>query len=117
VARNPPWSTDEIVLALALYFDHGWLDDTDPRVIELNGILNTLPHAAGDASTFRNPNGVAMKLANFLALDPDYHGAGLKSRSRLDGEVWEAWADRRDECRALAASIRAGVAFRLRLTN
>jgi 5-methylcytosine-specific restriction protein A len=51
-----------------------------------------------------------MKLANFLALDPDYPGAGLKRGSRLDGEVWEAWADRRDECRVLAASIRAGVA-------
>ena len=62
VARNPPWSTDEIVLALALYFEYGWLDDTDSRVIELSGILNGLPHTAGDATTFRNPNGVAMKL-------------------------------------------------------
>ena len=90
VARNPPWSTDEIVLALALYFEHGSLDDTDPRVIELSSILNALPHIAGDASTFRNPNGVAMKLANFLALDPDYEGAGLTSGSRRDAEVWDA---------------------------
>jgi 5-methylcytosine-specific restriction protein A len=110
MARNPPWTTDELVLALALYFEHGWLDDKDPRVVELSGVLNALPHTAGDAETFRNPNGVAMKLANFLALDPNYPGAGLRAGGSRDGEVWDAWTDRRDECRALAASIRAGVA-------
>src|SRR5262245_21187327 len=110
VARNPPWTTDELVLALALYFEHGWLDDKNPLVIELSGVLNALPHSAGDASTFRNPNGVAMKLANFLALDPDYPGAGLTRGGRAEPELWEAWTNRRDECRALEAAIRAGVA-------
>jgi len=73
-------------------------------------VLNALPHADGVTSTFRNANGVAMKLANFLALDPTYPGAGLTSGGRRDAEVWDAWNNRRDECRSLAASIRAGVA-------
>ena len=51
-----------------------------------------------------------MKLANFLALDPDYPGTGLRAGGRRDAEVWDAWTDRRDECRVLAASIQAGVA-------
>jgi 5-methylcytosine-specific restriction protein A len=108
--RNPPWTTDELVLALALYFEHGWLDDTNPLVVELSGILNALPHTAADPSTYRNPNGVGMKLANFLAIDPNHLGAGLTRFGRRDQEVWDAWTDRRDECRALAAAIRAGVA-------
>jgi hypothetical protein len=29
---------DEVVLALAFYFDHGQVDDVDPRVIELSGL-------------------------------------------------------------------------------
>lgn len=109
MSRNPPWSTDELVLTLALYFQHGWLDETDPRVVELSVVLNALPHATGVDSTFRNPNGVTMKLANFLALDPGYSGVGLTRGSKRDAEMWEAWADRRDECRTLAGSIRAAI--------
>ena len=108
--RNPPRTADELVLALDLYFEHGWLDDTDPRVIELSSVLNALPHTALDATTFRNPNGVAMKLANFLALDPAYDGVGLTSSGRRDGEVFDAWKDRRADLHRLAESLRAGVA-------
>lgn len=111
MARNPPWSTDELVLALDLYFQSGgWIDDTDPRVIELSGVLNGLPHHAGDPTTFRNPNGVSMKLANFLPFDPAYTGEGLRRGGKRDEEVFEAWKDRRDELHQLAESIRTGVA-------
>jgi 5-methylcytosine-specific restriction protein A len=68
--RNPPWTTDEVILALDLYFREGQLDDTDPKVSELSGVLNALPVNTGTQyeTTFRNANGVAMKLANFAAL-------------------------------------------------
>ena len=74
--RNPPWEADELILALDLYLRHGQLDDTDSRVVEVSRVLNTLPiHSTRpDAARFRNPNGVAMKLANFAALDPAYVG-------------------------------------------
>ena len=51
-----------------------------------------------------------MKLANFLALDPGPSGNRAAGRRRSRRQVWDAWTDRRDECRVLAASIQAGVA-------
>jgi len=63
MARNSPWSTDELLLALDLYFQAGgWTDDSDPRAVELSEVLNGLSHIAGDPCTYRNPNGVSMKL-------------------------------------------------------
>jgi 5-methylcytosine-specific restriction protein A len=110
VARNPSWNTDELVPALDLYFQAGgWIDDTDPRVIELSGVLNALPHIAEDATTFRNPNGVSMKLGNFLRLDPDYAGEGLARGGKQEEPLFEAWKDRREELHELAESIRRGV--------
>jgi 5-methylcytosine-specific restriction enzyme A len=79
MARNPPWTIDEVILALSLYFERGLLDDTDATVIELSGVMNALPmNVGGDhEATFRNPNSVAMKLANFAHVDPAYPGEGL----------------------------------------
>src|SRR6185437_8335632 len=97
--RNPPWEHDELILALDLYFRHGQLDDTDREVIDLSAVLNSLPLHLDrpDASRFRNPNGVAMKLANFAALDPAYPGAGLRAGGRRDREVWDRFSGNRDE--------------------
>ena len=43
-------------------------------------------------STFRNANGVSMKMQNFRRVDPEYKGVGLPSGSRLEDEVWEQFA-------------------------
>ena len=47
-------------------------------MIELSHGLNalTLHPERPDAARFRNPNGVALKLANFAALDPNYPVGG-----------------------------------------
>ena len=46
---------------------------------------------------FRNPNGVSLKLSNFLALDPNYSGKGMESYSKLDQEVFEEFLiDKKD---------------------
>jgi hypothetical protein len=47
--------------------------------VELSRVLNSLPiHTVRpDLERFRNPNGVALKLANFAALDPAYPGRGI----------------------------------------
>lgn len=78
VRRDPTWAQDELILALDLYLRHGLLDDTDARVVDVSEVLNRLPihPARGDEQSFRNPNGVALKLANFAALDPAYPGGG-----------------------------------------
>ena len=108
--RNPRWAEEELVLALDLYVRSGLLDDTDPAVVELSRVLNALEiHSERpDADRFRNPNGVALKLANFAALDDNYHGRGMTSYSKLDAEVWHRYESRRDALAADASAIREG---------
>lgn len=104
--RNPPWSRDELILAMNLYLAEGLLDDRDPLVTELSarlqelGIHTQLP----DPTRFRNPNGVALKLANFASLDPAHEGVGMRSIGRGDREVWDEFLGRPDD---LAQSARA----------
>ena len=108
--RNPPWAEEELILALDLYIRSGLLDDTDPAIAELSYLLKSLNvHAEHpDPDRFRNPNGVAMKLANFAAIDPNYHGRGLTRVGRLDAEVWNRFAPAEDALAAAASAIRAG---------
>ena len=108
--RNPPWAEEELILALDLYLRAGLLDDTDQAVIELSHELNSLtPHPQRpDAVRFRNPNGVALKLANFAALDPNYPGRGMTRGGKRDAEVWERYSSDEDELAQAAAAIRHG---------
>ena len=57
---------------------------------------------------FRNPNGVALKLANLAAIDPNYPGRGMTGGGRGDGEVWDRYASDEDALAAIAAAIREG---------
>ena len=64
------WTRDELILALDLYFrvpDSRGIK-THSEVIRLSEILNALPiHSVKlHGQKFRNPNGVAMKMSNFL---------------------------------------------------
>jgi 5-methylcytosine-specific restriction protein A len=80
-SRNPPWTRDELILALDLYFRLGRKHEgpSHPEVMALSKALNTLPiHDNQQRADFRNPAGVAMKLANYLAIDPEYPGTGLR---------------------------------------
>ncbi len=88
--RNPPWTREELILALELYLRAGLLDDHSAEVQQLSEALKDLAFVQKeDPDVFRNPNGVAMKLANFAALDPNYKGKGLTSGGRLDKEIFE----------------------------
>jgi len=109
--RNPPWSREELILALDLYHDFNTarFSATDPDIIKLSAILNRLPvHAERpDKGRFRNPNGVAMKLSNFLRLDPSYQGIGLERGGRLEEQIWAEFEGKREQLRQTAAAIRA----------
>lgn len=111
--RNPPWSRDELILALNLYFRAGrrGLDNKHPDVIELSEFLALLSITENrpTSENFRNPNSVAMKLANFSSSDPEYVGKGLEGGGRLDKEIWKEFADDPVRLGSLAASIREGV--------
>lgn len=108
--RNPKWHRDEIILALDLYFDKnlGQIDSGNPKIIELSALLNRLPifDYKPDHQTFRNPNGVTLKLSNFKALDPTYNGKGMMAFSKLDKEVFEEFSSDINRLHQIANEIR-----------
>ncbi len=111
--RNPPWADEELILALDLYLRLGMLDDEDAEVIELSRVLNSLEIHADrpDRVRFRNPNGVALKLANLAAHDPDYPGVGLTRGGKRDAEIFHLYAGDEDTLRRDAARIRSSASW------
>jgi len=108
--RNPPWERDELILALDLYFQHkpSTISQTHSTVIELSNILKQLHIDRPDKVRFRNPNGVYMKLGNFLAAGPNYHGKGLQRGGKLEKQIWEEFHIDPLELHRLANAIKAG---------
>jgi len=87
---NPPWSREETILALDLYFkcDGSIPSKADNRVVALSALLRSLPYHIESARrpTFRNPDGVVFKLQNLKQVAT---GKGLANVSRMDRLVWE----------------------------
>lgn len=123
---NPDWARDEIVLALDLYVRAGSLGGnplpgkTDPEVVALSQQMTCLPihplHRRGP--DFRNATGVALKLANFRAIDRDVAiergesrannmPRGMTRYSALDRSIFEefyrAWDRLHEEAQAILA--------------
>ena len=115
-ARNPDWTWDEHVLALELYManrEH-LPGKTQPQVLALSGLLNRLGERKGlrSTSTFRNADGVSMKLQNFKRFDPFYLDQGLSGLTRGSGgeqPVWEKYAADPAELAAAANVIRLAI--------
>ena len=109
--RNPPWAEEELILALHLYIQRGRLSAADPAVVNLSQVLNKLKiHSERpDEARFRNPNGVALKLANFAAIDPNYNSRGMIRGSKRDAMVWDQYSLDEDKLAATAAAIRDGL--------
>jgi 5-methylcytosine-specific restriction enzyme A len=114
--KNPTWTRDELILALDFYFLHR--DDlprpTTPETIELSATLNRLGATlfGSRSPTFRNPNGVWLKLMNFRSLDPLYTGdgrVGMQRRGKGDEEVWAEFASSPEKCRRTALAILEGL--------
>jgi len=115
--RNPPWSRDELILALDLYF-------TNPAnppgkgssaVFELSAILNKLHRLNGvsGAPKLRNENGVYLKMMNLRSLDPAYTAqgkVGMQSGGALEKVVWADYEGRRADLQVDAKTIRQAVA-------
>ena len=114
-ARNPPWSRDELILALELYvrFKGNPPGKGDTNVVELSELLNQMSaHIASNAAKFRNSNGVYMKVMNFRRFDPHYVGQGKKGLQRggkLELEVWNGFATDFARLAEVAKSIRLAV--------
>ncbi|KZX59196.1 hypothetical protein A3709_16775 [Halioglobus sp. HI00S01] len=107
--RNPPWTRDELILALNLYFQDRSAagNDTHPEVINLSKHLRALhihPKVVRERTNFRNSNEVGLKLANFRAVDPSEPG-GMASASALDKQVFNEFANDKAALSAAAELI------------
>lgn len=114
--RNPPWSRDELILALHLYMAHrpGLPSKEGSEIAELSALLNRLHRNTGGnhRTDLRNPNGCYLKLTNFRRFDPDYIAegkTGMQRGNKEEGPVWEAFAQDLPRLRATASAIRAAI--------
>lgn len=118
--RNPKWHRDEIILALDLYsrLEPGQISSNNSEIQELSQLLNQLPihDVRPDEAKFRNPNGVALKLSNFLAIDDSYHGKGMQSFSKLDERVFKEFQFNEERLHKIASRIKT-VANDISLSN
>ena len=102
----------EILLACDLVVANEWrgLTATDPRVVELSGLLQQLPTYPIErrGTKFRNPNGVARKTVDIATNHPDYQSARTKG-GQLDLEVIREFIDDPQAMSDLATALRAAV--------
>lgn len=108
--RNPNWTRDEIILALDLYFELNGKEEepSNKKIIELSATLNELSGLERRTTTFRNPDGVAMKLQNLRYFDPQRTG-GLPAGSKLDEKVLREFYNDRTLLRQIAGRIAASL--------
>ena len=108
--NNPKWIRDEEILLVDLYFTHhdNIPGPNHPKVIELSKLLVAMPwHSSSSrASTFRNPDGIALKLQNLKSVET---GHGMRNTAAIDRQILNEFFDRRAQLSEIAASIRKGI--------
>jgi hypothetical protein len=115
---NPDWTRDELIVALNVYLKQR----PDPpgkdskEIVDLSRSLNAFgeklfpPEERGN--TFRNENGVYMKLMNFRRLDPEYTKGGrtgLARGAKAEEDVWTEFAADPLHCQEVAEAIGASL--------
>lgn len=115
--RNPPWSRDELLLALELYLKQqkAPFAKGGPEVQRLSELLSQMGRMLGrvESGSYRNVNGVYMKLMNFRRFDPAFRDEGKSglSRGNKDEEVvWNLYVDAPAQLKAVCDRIREAVA-------
>lgn len=115
MSRNPDWNRDEVILALDLYLRHEGQLPPHAAAVELSSILRRLAGKTADEDlTFRNENGVFMKLGNIQSLDSRYTEGptkkkGLTKGGKTERAVWNEFAHDPEHLRAVAAAIVAAI--------
>jgi len=110
LARNIPWTRDELIITLDFYMKHrasGIPNKGSSEIKMLSSELNRLAllHELPIGEKFRNENGVYLKLMNFHAIDPDWPGTGMANVSQGDRAVFADFAYQSDILDAAAKSI------------
>lgn len=110
--RNPPWTRDELILALDLYLRNPKSPPgkSSTEVAELSSVLHLLGQRLGRASDgkYRNVNGVYMKMMNFRRFDPSATASGRVGLTRGNKEeevVWREFASDPSRLAGIAAAI------------
>jgi predicted HNH restriction endonuclease len=111
--RNANWTREELILALDLYlrFRESPPSKNSNEVAELSALLNTLGGETGGDETFRNANGVYMKMMNFRRFDPEYTTGGkvgLTRGNKNEEVVWDEFASDPAKLAETVAAIHAG---------
>jgi 5-methylcytosine-specific restriction protein A len=113
-ARNPDWDEDELTLALDLYRRVGLAGETHPEVIELSSFLRAMGTSryAEIPKSYRNTNGVKLKLANLRSGDParTSQQLGMRRNNQLEAVVWAKYGSDPTALKAAVARIRAAAA-------
>ena len=93
MTKNPKWEYSELVLALELYMMHRpnppGKNSRDVKILSNLLRLNCLADKLHLTKTFRNINGVAMKLQNFRRFDEMFKGKGLRAGGGLERDIWD----------------------------
>jgi 5-methylcytosine-specific restriction enzyme A len=116
--RNEPWSRDELILALDLYMTNPASPPgkSSKEVQDLSSLLNRLAQQLNrggtHATTYRNANGVYMKMMNFRRFDPAFTATGkvgLTRGNKDEAIVWDEFSADRQKLRQVSAAIRAAI--------
>ena len=109
------WTREELILALALYFRSGadvtgkYPDSESAAARELSDTLRRLSAHPREEQpeNYRSGGSVRRKLANFAAAQTA--GLGLPNGNRMDAAILWEFYNNRDELRAQAEAITAGI--------
>lgn len=114
VKRNPDWSRDELILAFRLYMRHrqNVPAKSGVEVARLSRLLRHMAQRSTRSPSYRNTDGVYMKLMNFRIIDPEYttkEKVGLKNNGKDELRVWELYANNLLALEAAADAIEAAI--------
>jgi 5-methylcytosine-specific restriction protein A len=109
-SRRSAWLRDELILALDLYRRRG-RNPPDEDLRELSVLLRDIPiePELAEGPGFRTPAAVALKVVNFVAIDPAATTTGMTRGGRADAEVFEEFWHAPDRLAAAALAIRANL--------
>ena len=104
---NKPWTEDEFVLALELYFriPFGSISKTNPDIIKLANLLG------------RTPSSVGMRLSNYAHLDPNLRANGLSGGGKNCAVYWEKYANNLPQLKIDAALSRIKIVENVELSQ
>ena len=107
--KNAKWTRDEIIIALDFYHKNypSIPDGSSDKIQELSNTIRKLQIILdGDINqTFRNTNGVYMKLMNFHHLNPNHFGKGLHVASKLDAEIFKEFENKLEKLKKISEEI------------